>query len=192
MLNIDLNISNLKELNWHYKNGNMPKCFFITDAHGDHISKSKVLQDKSIIKVHEIKKHKAKSVLYAYNVPPQECTELYSGVLVNIDFNKCSLLKPYKGNPLSMPWSGSVTTPIYPLKKNNYNLIVNANGTKAFDEYAKLKIQVYKSEQGRNSLIAEKTLHTRHDYTNFVVPLEIKEDNNISFVVSFINDKSRS
>ncbi len=191
MLNLDLNISNSKALNKHYNNGTLPKCFFITDAHGDNISKSKELQDKTITKVLEIKKRKARGVLYAYKTPHSICSLLYAGEM-NIDFNKCSLSKPYKGNPLAMPWSGSVTTPIYELKKNNYDLIVNAKGTKAFDKYAKLKIQVFRSGKDTNSLFIEKIFDTKQDYTEFTTSFKLQQDTNVSFVVSFINDKSRA
>ena len=109
---------------------------------------------------------------------------------LKMDFNSCVLSKPYKGNPLCMSWSGSLTTPIYPLKKNNYKLFVKAKGTKAFGEYAKLKIQILQNENDKSSLVVEKTVDTGPDFNVFIIPFEIKKDNNISFVVSFINDRT--
>ncbi|MCK5538872.1 MAG: glycosyltransferase family 39 protein [Bacteroidales bacterium] len=102
----------------------------------------------------------------------------------------CGMSKHYKGMPLGMWWPGSVATPIYSLKKNNYELIINAKGTKAFDEYAKLKIQVFKIQKDKNSVLVEKMIDTKEDFSEFIVPFEIKQDDNISFVISFINDKS--
>ena len=109
-----------------------------------------------------------------------------------IDFTMCVMSKPYKGNPLGMWWSGSVTTPIYALSNYSYNLTINAKGTKAFDEYAKLKIQVFKYDKDKNSLLIEKIVETKEDFTNFNLPFELKQDDNVSFVVSFINDKGRA
>ncbi len=191
LLNTNLDISDSKELNKQYNNGILPNCFFAVDSHGDHISKSKILQDKRITKVLEIKKHRARGVLYAYNISPQKCSELYNGILEDIDFTECNLSKPYKGNPLGMPWSGSITTPTYKLKNDNYNLIVNAKGTKAFDEYAKLKIQVFRTEENNNSLLVEKIVDTKPNFTKFIIPFGLSQDTNVSFIVSFINDKSR-
>ncbi len=191
MLSLDLDMHSSVSIAKELKNNSLSNCFFVIDAHRDHISKEKALQDKKITKVLEIKKNGAKGILYAYNTMPQTCLSLYNGIIINTDFSKCNLSKPYKGNPLGMWWNGSVTTPIYSLTKNSYNLIVNAKGTKAFDEFAKLKIQVFKPGGGTNSILAEKTVDTKQNFTDFSLPFEIKEDENISFVFSFINDKGR-
>lgn len=185
MLKINTDVQTNGSFYKKIKNHSIEESFFILDVHpGDHISKIKVLQDKSVKKVLEIKKHGARAVLYAYNTNP------FSFGGLNIDFNKCNLSKPYKGNPLGMYWPGSVTTPVYELDKNKYDLIINTKGTKAYEQYAKLKIQVFKMKKGENSLLVEKTVDTKQDFTDFTVPFKIKQDDNISFVVSFINDKS--
>jgi len=128
------------------------------------------------------------AIILIKNLPP---IKILIDKPYNIAFNNCNMSKPYKGNILGMYWSGSVTTPIYSLKKNTYDLIINAKGTKAFDEYAKLKIEVFNSKKDKNTLIIEKIVNTKQDFTDFIIPFDIKYDDNVSFVVSFINDKGR-
>ena len=123
---------------------------------------------------------------------PIMSTEIIVNKPFKIDFTMCEMSKPYKGSPLGMLWSGSVTTPVYALSKDSYSLIVNAKGTKAFEEYAKLKIQVFSSNKDKSSLIVEKIVETKQDFTNFNLLFELKQDDNVSFIVSFINDKSRA
>ena len=180
MLKLNIDVQSKEAFYKKINNHNLEKSFFILDAHrGDHISEIKALQDKDIKKIREIKKHHARAVLYTYTSP-----------YVVISFNECNLSKSYKGNHLGICSSGSVTTPAYLLKKGNYELIVNAKGINAFDAYAKLKIQIFKPEKNKNSLIAEKMIDTKQNFIDFVVPFKVKEDDNILFVVSFINDKS--
>lgn len=94
ILHLDLNIQDSKVLNSLYANNTLPECFFIVDSHGDHISKLNVLQDKSIKKVLEINKHRAKGILYAYNIAPQSCHKLYTtGEKVSLE-SKNLILNP--------------------------------------------------------------------------------------------------
>lgn len=80
MLQLDLNnISNSNELDAKYTQNSLPKCFFVLDAHGNRISKNKILQDEQITKVLEINKRDARGVLYAYNTSSQICSDLYYG-----------------------------------------------------------------------------------------------------------------
>ncbi|MDZ7695451.1 MAG: hypothetical protein U5R49_00510 [Deltaproteobacteria bacterium] len=109
---------------------------------------------------------------------------------LKIDINSCRLSSPYKGDPLVMSWNGSITTPTYLLGKDNYELLVTGRGTKAFDQYAKLKIEIQKEGNKEKAVLIEKTFDTKEDFIDFLVPFDVKERSNISFVVSFINDRS--
>jgi hypothetical protein len=108
-----------------------------------------------------------------------------------VDLSSCNLSKTYKGNPLGMYWSGYVQTPVYILKADGYNLIINAKGSKAFDEFAKLKIQVFSVINKKSIQLAEKIIETTSNYADYALPLNITEDTNISIKVAFINDKGR-
>ncbi len=191
MLSLNLDMQNASNLEKEMNNSSLPSCFIVVDAHNNNIAKNKTLKDKRIKQVLEIKKHRARGVLYAYNRQPETCLNQYNGVYKNINLNKCSLSKPYKGNPLGMFWSGSVTTPMYALEKENYILEVNAKGSKAFDEYAKLKLQVFLLGKDKRTLLVENTITTNIKYTDYKLPFTLNKDSNISFVVSFINDKTR-
>ena len=151
-----------------------------------------MLKNNEIKKVLEIKKYGARGVLYAYQIPPNKCLEIYNGVtVVNVDFHDLNKSKPYKGNPLVMCLSGYVQTPVYTLKSDRYKPIVNAKGSKAFDEFAKLKIQAFSVINKKSIQLAEKTVETTSSYADYSLPLNITEDTNISIKVSFINDKGR-
>lgn len=191
MLNLDLKTQLVSNIDEKIKNNSLENCFLVVVAHVNHIKDIKVLNNKDIKKVLEIKKHGAKGVLYAHNTSPQKCSMLYNGILEDIDFTECNLSKPYKGNPLNMLWSGSVTTAVYALLKDSYILSINAKGTKAFDEYAKIKLQVLELEKNKKVLMAEKIITAQPKYAEYVLPFTLNTDSNISFVVSFINDKGR-
>jgi hypothetical protein len=109
-----------------------------------------------------------------------------------VGFNKCTLSKPYKGNPLRMVWNGTVTTPAYMLKQGEYSVVISARGTKAFDEYAKLKVRVFTIDSGKQMLLAEKIIETKHDYADYTLPFNVNENSNFSVELSFINDRGRA
>ena len=191
MLQLNLNIKGINNLKKGFEDKTFEKCFLVVDSHGNHIKDNKILKNSEIKKVLEIKKHDARGVLYAYQTSPNRCLEIYNGVTINVDFNDLNKSKPYKGNPLGMHWSGSVQTPVYALEPDGYTLIVNAKGSKAFDEFAKLKLEVFSVINKKSTQIAEKTVETTSKYTDYTLPLNIAEDTNISIKISFINDKGR-
>lgn len=190
-LNMDLDIADYTTLAKKITQGTMEECFFVLDSHGEHISKVSALNDPNIKKVLDIRKVMARGVLYAYKTTPEACLQAYNENKKKIDFNTCRFSKPYKGNPLLMQWTGSVFTPAYTMPKNDYNLIVKAKGTKAFEEYAKLQLEVYTLKENKKILLSERTFATQPDYANYVLPFSVTDDNNISFILSFINNKER-
>lgn len=190
-LNLDLNISDSMTLQNKIEKGTMEQCFFVLDSHGEHISKSPALKNKNVKKVLGIEKFLAKGVLYAYKTSPLTCLKAYNGTIKKIAFNTCTFSKPYKGDPLLMLWSGSLFTPNYSFPKNNYNLIINAKGTKAFDEYAKVQLEAFTLKDNKKILLAEKIFSTQSEYTNHVLPFSITDDDNISFIISFLNNNGR-
>lgn len=79
MLSLNLGIQPISNIEKELENNSLPSCFLVVDSHGDHISKAKTLQDKTIEKVLEIKKHRAKAVIYSYKMNPQKCAKLFYG-----------------------------------------------------------------------------------------------------------------
>ena len=106
----------------------------------------------------------------------------------NIDFSMCSMPASFQGNPLIMGMPGSVESPDYHFKKGDYALVIKARGTKAFGEYAKLKLAIFAIEDDRKSLIAEKTIETTPNDADYRLDFELQDDRNISISVSFVND----
>ncbi|MBE0499613.1 MAG: glycosyltransferase family 39 protein [Campylobacterales bacterium] len=188
MLNLNMNILGKNIFDENYNNGTLEECFFVLDAHGDHIAKSEQLKNKAIQKVFEISKIGAKGTLFANNIASQKCLEAFNGIAVNVDFSKLNLTKPYKGNPLGMYWNGTVSTATYELKKGNYDFTVNAKGTPYAKKYAELKIEISYNEKDKKTVIAEKIVETNSEFKDYIIPFQTNTDSNISFSVSFIND----
>ena len=108
-----------------------------------------------------------------------------------IHLSKFKKYKVHDADPIGMYVSGAIVSPVYKLKKNKYFFTVNAKGTQAFKKYAKLKLKVFKVDKEGNTQITEYFVDTKDNFSNFIVPFEIKETCNISFLIAFINDKAR-
>ncbi len=85
MLELDIDIRSKSLLELQSVNKTQPSCFFVLYAHHNanrNNPKPKFLQGDNIVKVLDIYKKGALAILYANNVKPELCSELYDGTVV--------------------------------------------------------------------------------------------------------------
>jgi hypothetical protein len=73
MLNLNLNIQSIHNIPPEIEKGNLEKCFWVVEAHEDHIDDNKILQNKEIAKVMDIRELGSRGILYTYKIQPDNC-----------------------------------------------------------------------------------------------------------------------
>ena len=129
-----------------------------------------------------------------YLMPMKKGLDIKTSNELIVDINSSEFsndkYKKHEGKALGMYWNGSITSPTYNQNKGEYNLKVNAKGSKAGDVFAKLNIQIYKiSNKGKHSLITENTIKSSNEFKHYSTNFELIEPSNIFFKISFINNK---
>ena len=75
MLNLDFNISPFEVLENAFDKNEIPECFWVLDAHGDHISKSEFFKNNESIKeIAKFEFYRARGILYSFNVDSSACS----------------------------------------------------------------------------------------------------------------------
>jgi hypothetical protein len=107
-----------------------------------------------------------------------------------ISFSDCFFSKnfPFKNRVLVMLWNGTIFTPVYKLEKGDYELIVNAKGTSALNQYAKLSIKIFSNDKNCKKILLNQIIELRKFFSTYKINFSLDKSRPVSFEISFFND----